>query len=107
MGYDHNFVLGAGPQKEPRLAAVLTSPNDDLSLEVHTTEPGLQFYDGHKLSSEPEDFVTRLHPFDGCCLEPQRFPDAIHHANFASAILPFGETYRQVTEYRFIKPQGD
>jgi aldose 1-epimerase len=37
----------------------------------------------------------------GLCLEPQRFPDAVNHPGFADAVLRPGETYRQITEYRF------
>lgn len=99
IGYDHNLVLASAPRPEPELAAILTSPDEDLSVQIRTTEPGLQFYDGHKLSP---DATSQLHPFDGCCLEPQRFPDAVHHPQFASAVLLAGDTYRQVTEFQFL-----
>ncbi|MGL4526313.1 MAG: hypothetical protein ACRCUC_04990 [Aestuariivirga sp.] len=42
-------------------------------------------------------------PLSGCCLEPQRFPDSIHHPHFAQSLLRPGERYHQVTEYRFIR----
>lgn len=102
IGYDHNLVLALAPRPEPQLAATLTSPASDLAMEIHTTEPGIQFYDGQKLSASPGDTGSGLHPFGGLCLEPQRFPDAIHHPGFATALLPAGSLYRQVTEYRFI-----
>lgn len=98
IGFDHNLVLAAAPRPEPTLAATLISPTGDLSMELFTTEPGLQFYDGQKLTTNSE---TKLYRFAGCCLEPQRYPDAIHHPDFASAILKPGEIYKQVTEYRF------
>ena len=44
-GYDHNWVLnrsGAGRQ----LAARVVEPKSGRTLEVSTTEPGLQFYSG-------------------------------------------------------------
>jgi aldose 1-epimerase len=34
-------------------------------------------------------------------METQNFPDAPNHRHFPSSILRPGETYRQVTEYRF------
>lgn len=102
IGFDHNLVLAAAPRREQTLAATLFSPTGDLSMEIYTTEPGLQFYDGQKLSANSEQSGSRLHPFAGCCLEPQRYPDAVHHRNFASAILERGGTYCQVTEYRFV-----
>src|SRR4029453_835751 len=47
-GYDHNFVLnrkGAGPS----LAARAVEPKSGRTLEVTTTEPGMQFYSGNFL----------------------------------------------------------
>ncbi len=102
IAYDHNLVLAPAPRSEPELAATLVSPNGDLMMDIKTTEPGLQFYDGHKLSADDGGLRSQVRPFGGCCLEPQRFPDAIHHPHFASAVLPAGSTYRQVTEYRFV-----
>lgn len=102
IGYDHNLVLAMAPRLKPEIAATLISPLGDLSMEIKTTEPGLQFYDGHKLSPDSGDTRLQLRPFGGCCIEPQRFPDAIHHPHFASAVLPVGRTYTQITEYRFV-----
>lgn len=102
LGYDHNLVLAAAPRQERTLAATLISPTGDLSMEIYTTEPGLQLYDGQKLLANSGQSGSRLHPFAGCCLEPQRYPDAVHHPHFASAILERGSTYCQVTEYRFV-----
>jgi aldose 1-epimerase len=101
IGYDHNFVLSRERNQQPRRAAMLMSPSGDLAMEIWTTEPGLQFYDGQKLGSGPGEPPGPLLPFAGCCLEPQRHPDAIHHEAFAQALLPAGEEYVQVTEYRF------
>lgn len=102
-GYDHNFAIATAPHRKPKLAATLISPKDDLSMHIITTEPGLQFYDGHKLTAEPGYPDSQLRPFAGCCLEPQRYPDAIHHADFASALLPAGSIYKQITEYSFVR----
>jgi aldose 1-epimerase len=100
-GYDHNMVLAAAPRIAPQLAVTLGSPSGDLTMNIVTTEPGLQFYDGQKLSGGPEHAMAHLRPFAGGCFEPQRYPDAVHHQGFASPVLRVGEVYRQVTEYRF------
>ncbi|KQZ96592.1 aldose epimerase [Mesorhizobium sp. Root157] len=101
-GYDDNFVLAMTPFGEPRLAARLEGDRSGLAMEVWTTEPGLQLYDGGSL---PVSEVLRgggaSQRFGAVCLEAQRFPDAIHHPGFAGAVLRPGETYLQVTEYRF------
>ena len=47
--YDQNFMLSTrgGPLRH---AATVTSPKNGLSMEVHTTEPCIQFYDGVKMN---------------------------------------------------------
>lgn len=103
-GFDQNFILRrAGHSPGLFHAATLESPSGDLSLEVHTTEPGLQVYDGHKLAVPvPGHDEARYGACAGIALEPQRFPDTPNHAHFGNAILRPGTCYRQVTEYRFV-----
>ena len=93
--FDHNFVLGE-PTSEARLAAELRSPVTGLQLNVHTTQPGLQFYTGDYLAAP---FAPRA----GLCLEAQAFPDAPNHAGFPSARLNAGETWRARTIYEFAR----
>jgi aldose 1-epimerase len=102
--YDINFVLdGAGAGL--RRAATVLAPDHSLRMEVHTTTPGLQLYDGAKLAASHPGLDGRpLVPHAGFCLEPQNFPDAPNHVNFPSAVLRPGEVYRQTTEYRFDRP---
>jgi aldose 1-epimerase len=102
-GFDHNYATAAAPSADPRFVARLESPSGDLALDLWSTEPGVQFYDGQYLP-DAEDFRGRRSAkYAGCCLEPQRFPDAINHPAFPSAVLRPGEIYRQVTEYRFTR----
>ncbi|MDY0882742.1 aldose epimerase family protein [Dongia soli] len=104
FAYDHNFVIGRAPSAEPRLAARLTGPATGICLEVWSTEPGLQFYDAGKLNVPVPGLNGEIYgPNAGLCLEAQRFPDAINQPNFGNVILRPGETYRQVTEYRFFQ----
>ena len=93
--YDHAFVLSQAADGEPRPVARLSGARSGITLEIASTEPALQFYDGHMLAT------GRHGPRAGLCLEPQRFPDAPNHPNFPSAVLRPGEIYRQVTRYRF------
>lgn len=102
---DHNFALSAAPSAVPRFAARLEGAVSGIVLEVWTTEPGLQVYDGNKLGpAVPLADGRLIGPHGGLCLEPQRFPDAVHHPHFPSAVLRPGEVYRQRTEYRFSRP---
>ena len=88
----------------PRHAATLEAPGAALRLDLHTTEPGLQFYDGAHLGAGPPGLDGRaLFPHAGLCLEPGLFPDSPNHANFPSAVLRPFELYVQRTEYRFAR----
>src|SRR5205809_5270353 len=100
-GYDHNWVLNR-TGTAPGLAARLTEPTTGRTLEVLTTEPGIQFYSGNFLdgSITGKDGRVYRHRY-GLCLETQHFPDSPNHANFPSTILRPGQEYRSTTVFRF------
>jgi aldose 1-epimerase len=101
FAYDHNFCLA--PSRGPlRQAAWVQGASSGVEMEVWTTEPGLQFYAGHKLApSVPGLDGRRYKAYAGFCLEPQIWPDAPNRPYFPQATLWPGEIYKQVTEYRF------
>ena len=90
--YDYNFVIDRQRTAVPRLMARLDGLMTGTRLEIHSTEPGLQFYDGVAFPGLP---------YAGLCLEPQIFPNSPNQPGFPDAILRPGETYRQITDYRF------
>jgi aldose 1-epimerase len=99
--YDINFAIDRSAIGLS-WAATIAAPSGGLWMEVHTSEPGLQLYDGGHLTPSEEGLDGRFHfRHAGLCLEPGRFPDAPNHTNFPSAILDPGAAYRQRTEYRF------
>jgi aldose 1-epimerase len=101
-GYDHNYVLDGGTTDVPRLAARVWEPVTGRELELLTTEPGLQFYSGNFLDGTTMGKRGRIHrQSDGFCLEPQRFPNTPNQPDFGSARLAPGQTYRQVSVFRF------
>lgn len=84
--YDHTFLLnhsGAGVA----LAARVVEPKTGRTLEVRTTEPGLQVYSGgdHR----------------GLCLETQHYPDSPNRPEFPSTLLRPGDRYHSRTEFAF------
>jgi aldose 1-epimerase len=101
--YDLSFVLPFADAATGLVhAATLRSPRGDLSMQVWTSEPALQFYDAAKLNCPvPGLGGARYGPFAGLCFEAQRFPDSPNRRHFTSAVLRPGERYRQITEYRF------
>lgn len=101
-GYDHNFVLNDW-DGTLRLAARLYEPVSGRILEILTTEPGMQFYSGNFLDgSFTGKYGFVYEKYTGLCLEPQHFPDAPNHPNFASTVLLSGEEYTQTSIYRFL-----
>ena len=99
-GYDHNFVLRGGGGL--RLAARVNEPESGRVLEVHTTEPGIQFYSGNFLDGGvPGKGGVRPGYRCGFCLEPQHFPDSPNQPAFPSTVLRPGERYSSRTVYRF------
>ena len=100
-GYDHNFVI-RGPSDELQFAARAYDPSSGRTLEVYTTQPGIQFYSGNFLDGSltgKGGVVYQKHA--GFCLEPQHYPDSPNHPNFPSTVLRPGEEYKQTTVFRF------
>jgi aldose 1-epimerase len=100
-GYDHTFVLD-NDGKTMRLAARVLEPQSGRVLEVHTTQPGVQFYTGNFLNGKTIGKGGRAyHKHAGFCLETQHFPDSVNQSAFPSVILRPGQIYSHTTAFRF------
>jgi aldose 1-epimerase len=100
-GYDHNFVLN---RKADGLqpAARVVDPKSGRTLDVATTEPGVQFYTGNFLDgSQKGKGGTVYNRRNGLCLETQHFPDSPNKPAFPTTILKPGETFRSRTVFTF------
>jgi len=84
--YDQNVVLDSH-DGSPALAARVTEPTSGRTLEVLTTEPGIQVYTGTAL--------------DCIALETQHFPDSPNRPAFPSTTLRPHEAFASTTVYRF------
>lgn len=102
-GYDHNLVLDPPVAGQPlRHAATLHDPTSGRTVDVHTTEPGLQLYAGTWLDGSIIGKQARRYPqFAGVCLETQHFPDAPNHPGFPSTILRPGTPFLSRTLFEF------
>ena len=99
-GYDHNWVLGSA--KALQHAAKLEDPSSGRTLDVSTTEPGLQFYSGNFLDGTLTGKGGRVYQKRAAvCLETQHFPDSPNHPNFPSTLLRPGERYQSKTVFGF------
>jgi len=99
-GYDHNYVIDRAAD-DLALCAEVYEPCSGRAMDVYTSEPGVQLYSGNFLNGLAGKGGRAYQRHAALCLETQHFPDAIHHPDFPSVVLRPGETYRQVTEYRF------
>ena len=100
-GYDHNYVLNKKEEGELSFAAKVTDPKSGRTMEVYTTEPGMQLYTAN--------YATGYKGANGCtfpyrsavCFEAQHFPDTPNRPYFPSVVLNPGQRYKQKTIYRF------
>lgn len=100
-GYDHNFVLDRR-SGGLELAARVVDPGSGRTLEITTTEPGLQFYSGNFLDGTITGKDGRVYAHrSGFCLETQHFPDSPNQSAFPSTILRPGQEYRSRTVFKF------
>jgi aldose 1-epimerase len=98
-GLDHNFVIDGTPG-QLRPAVQLTDPASGRRLEVWTTQPGVQVYSGN--SVRPKVALAKgFVPHGAISFQTQHYPDAPHHPNFPSTELSPGQTFHEVTEFRF------
>jgi aldose 1-epimerase len=99
-GYDHCWVLEKG--EGVRLAARLKDPQSGRVMEIHTDQPGIQFYGGNFLDGTVtgKGGVKYAHR-TGLCLETEGFPDAPNQPSFPSPVLRPGQTYQHVMIHRF------
>jgi aldose 1-epimerase len=98
--YDHCFVL-RDLSSELSRAACLFEPHSGRTLDVLTTEPGLQLYTGQFLSGGRGKNGCAYGSHAGLCLETQHFPDSPNRPDFPGVILRPGERFRSTTIFRF------
>lgn len=100
-GLNLNYVLndGSGPA---RFAARLHEPASGRSLDLFTTQPGIQLYAASYMRPVPAGKHGLAYgPYSGVCLEPQHFPNAINQTAFPSVILRPGKRYEHRTVWKF------
>jgi aldose 1-epimerase len=100
-GYDHNFIIDR-KDSSLTIAATLFDPGSGRTMEVWTTQPGIQFYTGNFLNGR----ITgrngkKIVQHGALCLETQHFPDTPNQPSFPNVILGPGQTFHEVTVYKF------
>jgi aldose 1-epimerase len=101
-GYDHNYVLRKSKPGALELAARVSDPASGRTLELLTTEPGVQVYSSNNLPGGAVNGLgMTMRATDGIALETQHYPDSPNHANFPSTVLRPGETFTSATVMHF------
>jgi aldose 1-epimerase len=101
-GYDHNWVLNRTGDRGLSPAGKLHEPESGRTMEIFTTEPGIQFYSGNFLDGSVRGKTGKVYGrHSGLCLETQHFPDSPNQPNFPSTILRANERYASTTVFKF------
>ena len=98
-GYDHTFVFD---QNASAKKVCLVSPDQQITMNIETTKPSVQFYSGNFLQGA----VGASKPYqnyDGVALETQFFPDGPNHPQWGmnQGILKAGDRYCHQTDFEF------
>ena len=100
-GYDHNWVLNKDVDG-PCLAARAYERKSGRTLEVYTTQPGLQFYSGNFMENNIDAKAGQIyHHRGGFCLETQHFPDSPNRPDFPTTVLDPESEYEHTTIFKF------
>jgi aldose 1-epimerase len=100
-GYDHNYVLKSGGGALA-LAVTVSEPTSGRIMEIHTDQPGVQFYTGNFLDGSVTGKAGKVYQKNyGFCLETQHFPDSPNKPDFPSVVLQPGQKYTTETVHKF------
>lgn len=97
-GYDHCFVV-RGKAGELRPTAKVVDAASGRTMEIKTTQPGVQLYTGNFLDGGPGNAGYKTH--EAFCLETQHYPDAPNQPAFPTTVLKPNEKFHQVTTFTF------
>ncbi len=92
-GYDHCFVVN-GPAGSLRSCGTAHDPVSGRTMEVLTTQPGVQLYTANHLGAP-------WGQHGAFCLETQHFPDSPNQPEFPTTRLNSGEKFSETTVHRF------
>lgn len=100
-GIDNNWVVKKGQAHEMASAATLYEPVSGRTLEVFTTQPGIQVYSGNWIENFTGKYGKKYDVRYAICLEAQGFPCSPNYPQFPSPVLRPGENYDEICVYKF------
>lgn len=99
-GYDLNFVLD-NPDGKLVFAGCLSEEASGRTVEVFTTQPGIQLYTGYWIPEMIIEGQKKFGRYSGVALETQHYPDSVNKPQFPSVILAPGQQLYEKTIYKF------
>jgi aldose 1-epimerase len=99
-GYDHCFTVD-GEQGKLRPCAEVFEPLSGRTMKVFTTQPGVQFYTGNKLSGITGKQGAVYGKHGGFCLETEHYPDSPNQSAFPSCVFGGGRDYHEKSVFAF------
>lgn len=103
-GYDVCYVFKHENSDKVNHVAQLYEKTTGRTIDVYTSEPGLQIYSGNWLESKGLFHGKSGKPYlrrGGFCLETQHFADSPNKPHFPSVVLLPGQELKSTTIYRF------
>ena len=103
-GYDHCYVVAGALDPNAnsgdlRIAGKVVDPSSGRSLEIRTTQPGVQLYTANHLGGGPANAGHSQH--EAFCLETQHFPNTPNMDSFPSTLVGPGDQISETTVHRF------
>lgn len=101
-GYDNCYAIDGWEEGQLNSCATLYSPKSGRSLEVLTTQPGVQIYTGNYLEGCPAGKNGHIyHDYDAVAIECQHYPDSPNHPDYPSTVLRPGQSLEQAIIWSF------
>ena len=98
-GFDFNYCIERETERDVELCAIVYDPESGRKMECFTTLPGVQLY----TACATGGFHGKKEYVNHCalCLETQGYPNSPNGPEYPSTQLKAGDTYHEVTVYKF------
>lgn len=101
-GYDHCWLIDGAEPGQLQFCSELHAPESGRTLNIYTTQPGVQVYSGNWLAGCPEGKNGHIYgENDGIAIECQNYPDSPNKPEYPNCVLRPGEVYEQAIIYAF------
>ena len=102
FGFNHTYILKDENSQEIKAAAILSCPENGISMKTYTSEPGIHIYCANYFDGSIIEKKLFPYPkYAGICLETQHFPDSPNQPHFPSTLLTPENPFKSVTVYEF------